>query len=110
MKHIHYLDEEPVPVTEAGAKGINLRWVIGEKDGAENFFMRIISFEPGAVSPAHSHPYEHQTYIIRGKGTVEVDGRTVELKAGDVAFIPPDAHHCFKTEGRMEMICLVPKT
>ena len=104
MKHIHYLEEKAEAITEAGAKGINLRWVIGEKDGAPNFYMRVITFEPGAQSPNHNHPYEHEAYIIRGKGSVEVDGNTVQLSQGDVVYIPPDAHHCFRTTEAMEMI------
>jgi len=104
MKHINYLDEETVEVTEAGAKGINLRWVIGEKDQAPNFFMRVVSFEPQAQSPSHSHPYEHEVYIISGEGLVEVDGKTVALRQGDVVYIPPDAKHCFHTTAAMEML------
>jgi quercetin dioxygenase-like cupin family protein len=104
MKHINYLDEKPLEVTEAGAKGISLRWVIGEEDGAPNVYMRVITFEPSAQSPDHSHPYEHEVYVIRGKGSVEVDGKTVPLTQGDVAYIPPDASHCFRTTEAMEMI------
>jgi quercetin dioxygenase-like cupin family protein len=104
VKHINYLDEKPLEVTEAGAEGINLRWVIGEKDGAPNFFMRTITFAPGARSPNHSHPYEHEIYVIRGKGSVEVDGKTVHLAQGDVVYIPPDANHCFRTKEAMEML------
>ena len=104
MKHIHYLDEKAEEVTEAGANGITLRWVIGEKDGAPNFFMRVITFVPGAQSPNHSHPWEHEIYIIRGEGSVEVDGKTVQLAQGDVVYIPPNANHCFSTTKTMEMI------
>ncbi len=109
MKHINYLDEEPIAVTEAGAEGVSLRWAIGEKDGAENFFMRIVTFEPGGKSPSHSHDYEHEFYVISGRGTAEVESKTVALKTGDVLFIPPNAHHCFRTDEAMEVICLIPK-
>ncbi len=108
MKHIHYKEEEPIPVTEAGAKGITLRWAIGQKDGADNFFMRIIDFEAGAVSPDHSHPYEHEMFVISGRGSVELAGEMRELKVGDVLFVPPGAHHCFKSKDGMEMMCLIP--
>jgi len=109
MKHIHYLDEEAVELTDGGAHGVRMRTVIGEKDGAPNFFMRIISFESGGESPNHSHPWEHENFIISGKGSLEVDGKTVNLKPGDVTFVPPDAHHCFRTTEGMEMMCLIPK-
>jgi len=104
MKHIHYLDEEAIEHTEAGAHGIKMRTVIGEKDGAPNFHMRVISFESGGESPDHSHPWEHENFIISGKGTLEVDGKTVDLKPGDVTFVPPNAHHHFRATEPMEML------
>ena len=104
MKHIHYLDEEAIEMTEEGAHGIKMRWVIAEKDGAPNFYMRIVSFEPGGASPDHSHPWEHENYVISGTGTLEVNGKTVNLKPGDVTFVPPNDHHCFRTTEGMEMI------
>ena len=109
MKHIHYLDEQGEEIKEAGAHGIRLRTVIGEKDGAKNFFMRVVSFADSAASPSHSHPYEHEVFIINGKGTLEVDGKAFPLNPGDVAYVPPDAPHCFRTEEPMEMICVIPK-
>lgn len=109
MKHMHYLEEQAEEIKEAGAHGIHLRTVIGEKDGAPNFYMRVITFAESAASPSHSHPYEHEVFILSGKGTLEVDGETVQLKPGDVALVPPDAPHCFRTEEPMEMICLIPK-
>ena len=104
MKHIHYLDAEAEEVTEAGAHGMKLRTVIGEKDGAPNFYMRVISFEANAVSPNHSHPWEHEAFIIGGTGTVEVDRETMNLKPGDVVYIPPNAHHHFRATEPMEML------
>ena len=104
MKHIHYLDEEAIEMSEAGAHGIKMRTVVGEKDGAPNFYMRIVSFEPGGGSPDHSHPWEHENYVISGRGTVEVDGETVNLEPGYVTFIPPNAHHHFRATESMEML------
>jgi quercetin dioxygenase-like cupin family protein len=104
VKHINYLEEKPEDMKEAGAHGIKLRWVIGEKDGAPNFFMRVVTFDKVASSPSHSHPWEHEVFVLSGKGVLEVDGKEVQLKAGDVAYVPPNAHHCFKTQEPMEMI------
>jgi quercetin dioxygenase-like cupin family protein len=84
MKHIHYLDEDAEDMSEAGAKEIKLRTVIGEKDDVPNFYMRTISFEQGDRSPSHSHDDEHELFVINGSGTAEVDGETIRLKPGDV--------------------------
>lgn len=105
MKHINYLDEEAVEISEAGAHGIKLRTVIGENDGAENFFMRVISFGANASSPAHSHPWEHEVFVLSGSGTLEVEGKKVQLKPGDISFIPGNVEHNFRTDKEpMEMI------
>jgi quercetin dioxygenase-like cupin family protein len=104
MKHIHFLDAEAEEVTEAGAHGIKLRTLIGEKDGAPNFYMRIISLEAGVESPDHSHPWEQENFIISGKGTLEVEGKTVNLRPGDATFIPPNAHHHFQATEPIEML------
>ena len=104
MKHINYLDEKAEEITEAGAKGIKLRTVIGEKEEVPNFHMRIISFEKGGQSPNHSHDYEHELFVINGSGTVEVDGETIRLKPGDVMYVPPNANHCFQTVEPMELL------
>lgn len=104
MKHIHYLDEPPEEVTAAGAEGLKLRTVIGDKEGAPNFCMRIISFEPGGKSPSHSHDYEHEIYVFKGEGSVEVNGEKVNLKPGDVVYVPANADHCFQAEDAMEMV------
>jgi quercetin dioxygenase-like cupin family protein len=104
MKHIHYLDEKTEEVTEAGAHGIKIRTVIGEKDGAPNFYMRVVSFEPGGGSPSHSHSWEHETFVLSGKGTAKVDGEMVDLKQGDVVYVPPNAEHHFEASEAMEMI------
>ena len=104
MKHINYQDEIPEEITVAGAKGVKLRTVIGEKDGAPNFDMRIISFEPGGQSPNHSHNYEHEIYILKGQGSVEVDGKKADLKPGDVVYVPANADHHFQAQDGLEMV------
>ena len=104
MKHIHYQDEIPEEVSVAGAEGVQMRTVIGEKDGAPNFDMRVISFQSGGHSPDHSHDYEHEIYVTKGRGSVEVDGKLVDLKPGDVVYVPANAAHHFKADKELEMV------
>jgi quercetin dioxygenase-like cupin family protein len=104
MKHINYLDTEGQKMEEDGAQGVIVRTVIGQPDGAPNFSMRVISFKTDGATPSHSHPWEHEVFILKGKGTVEVDGKSVPLKPGDVVFIPGNSEHCFHSDGDMEML------
>ena len=104
MKHINYLNVPAEEVTEAGAHGVKIQWLITEKDGAPNFAMRMIVFTPGGESPNHSHASEHEVFIVKGHGTVQVDEKTIILNAGDVVYIPPNIKHHFKADEPMEML------
>ena len=58
-----YQEVKAEPVTDAGAEKANVRWVIAEKDGAKNFFMRVFKIEPGGYTPLHHHPWEHEMFV-----------------------------------------------
>ena len=110
MKITHYKDVPPDPVGEEGASGITVRWVIAEKDGAPNFSMRVFALEPGGYSPHHSHPWEHEVFILEGSGAVVREGQDIPISKGDVLFIPPgEAHQLKNTSAEtLEFICLIP--
>ena len=104
MKHIHYLDQEAEIVDMDGAKGTVIRHIITEKDGAPNFNMRVLNIEPGGKSPDHSHPWEHEFFIISGEGIGVVDNKEVSIKKGDVIYVPPGVQHCIRATGTMEVM------
>ena len=82
-----------------------MKWVISEKDGAENFFMRVIEAEAGAQGPPlHDHPYEHEMYILDGQGVVVGEKNEAPFKTGDVVFIPPNEKHQLKFQGALKFI------
>ena len=89
MKHISYTDVEGRKVEEAGAHGVTIRTVIGEPDGAPNFSMRVISFEKEGATPNHSHPWEHEVFILKGKGRVEVTAKWSHSSRGTWCSFPP---------------------
>ena len=77
--------------------GVIMRWAISEKDGARDFYMRIIEAEPGTEGPAmHSHSYEHEMYILEGEGSVIGQDGERAFKSGDVIYIAPDEPHRLK--------------
>lgn len=90
---------------EKYAEGVRIRQLISEKDGAENFFMRLFEVEHGAPSPpAHAHPWEHEIYILEGQGLVIGDNGEKPFKTGDVIFIPPNERHQLKQQGALRFI------
>jgi quercetin dioxygenase-like cupin family protein len=59
-----------------------------------------IDFDPGAVSPKHTHPGEEIIYVLEGSLEYQVEGKPpVTLKAGDVLFIPAGTIHAAKNVG-----------
>jgi quercetin dioxygenase-like cupin family protein len=104
MKHIHYLDQEPEKTENDGAQGAVIRHLITEKDGAPNFNMRVVSLERGGRSPNHSHPWEHEFFILSGRGIGEVDHKEENLKPGDALYVPPNVQHCIRAIEAMEVI------
>ena len=110
MKVTHYREIPRDPVGEEGASGITVRRVISEKDGADNFSMRVFEVEPGGYSPYHDHPWEHEVFILEGSGSLVQGGEEVPFSKGDVIFIPPGEEHQMKnsSEETLEFICLIP--
>ena len=105
-----YRDAKPEKVGDPGAKGATIRWVISEREGAKNFAMRVFEIEPQGTTPYHNHPWEHEIFILEGKGNVVLKEKEIVCQKGDVIFIPPLEEHCFKntSSGKMELICVVP--
>jgi len=107
-----FREGEPVKVKSANevesekmSEGVKIRWVISEKDGAENFYMRVIEVEPGGQGPPlHDHPYEHEMYILEGQGTVVGEDGEKSFKSGDVIFIPPNEKHQLKHKAALRFI------
>ena len=104
--------EVSIDEVKEGAKNTYVQWLITEKDGAKNFFMRLFTIEPGGYTPLHSHNWEHEVFILEGEGKVMSNGKEMLFKSGDVIFIPPNEGHQFLNTGKnsLRFICLVPKT
>jgi quercetin dioxygenase-like cupin family protein len=99
-------------VTMEGAAGCRVRWLIGEGDKAPNFAMREFEVEPGGHTPKHFHDYEHEVYVVAGRGTI-VDGDLERpLNAGDVVLVSPNDVHQFRNTGTepMRFLCLIPNS
>lgn len=91
--------------------GVLKREVINASDGAPNFCMRVFDLEPGRSTPSHSHAWEHEVYVLAGKGVaVDSEGKEKEISRDSVVFVPPDEHHCFKNTSfeTLRFICVIP--
>lgn len=112
MKLNHFEEVAQKPVEMTGAEKCHVRWLVGKEDGAPNFSMRQFEVEAGGFTPRHSHPYEHEVFVLAGEGTV-LSGETEHvIRAGDVIYVSPDEVHQFRNTGsdRLSFLCLIPNS
>jgi quercetin dioxygenase-like cupin family protein len=105
-----WADVKAEPVTMEGASGVKVRWLIDERRGARNFAMRVFEVAPGGHTPFHKHGYEHEVYVMHGKGALKLDGDERALEPGDIVWAPPNEMHQFRNAGAEPFIfmCLIP--
>ncbi len=98
------------PVVIEGAKDVEIRWLISREDGAEKFAMRMFEIQPGGHTPLHTHPHEHEVFIVQGRGTFICEGQEYEFGPEHVIFVPGGLEHCFKNTGDsiLRFLCLIP--
>ena len=106
MKVSKYLDTKPIQELP----GVVKREVINADDGAPNFCMRVFDVEPGSSTPSHSHGWEHEIFVVSGRGVVVGEGKETQIAKDSVIFVPPDEHHCFMNNGDevLRFICVIP--
>lgn len=110
MKVVPYWEVAAESIEDPTASGVKMRWVISQKDGAENFAMRVVEISPEGYSPLHRHAHEHEVFVLKGKGILTCEGEDTPLIQGDVAFILPNEEHQFRNTGqdKLEFLCLIP--
>ena len=110
MKLKHYTEIELEDVTMDGARKAHIRWLIARKDGAPNFAMRMFEVEPGGFTPYHSHEWEHENFIVEGKGALVTEEGEHPFKPGDVIYVEPHLKHNYKNTGdtTLKFLCLIP--
>lgn len=92
-----------------GAENCKMQELLTESSGAPNFAMRLFELEPEGHTPQHSHPWEHEIYILQGQGEVRGETR-IPFKASDALLIPPNSLHQFYNSGSepLKFLCLIP--
>jgi quercetin dioxygenase-like cupin family protein len=107
----HYTDIAAEPVAMAGAENVTIRWLLGKDSPAPNFWLRLFEVRPGGHSPYHAHPYEHEVFVLEGKGRINAPGASRPLSAGSFALVEPNEEHQFENigDGPLKFLCLVPK-
>ncbi|NOZ89396.1 MAG: cupin domain-containing protein [Crenarchaeota archaeon] len=107
-----YTDVEAEDATVPGGgrlEGVRIRWLVRREDGAPTFAMRLFEMEPGAVIPAHEHPWEHEIFVLDGDVEVCIEERCYQLRRGWFLYIPPNVSHSYRAGSKgAQFLCIIP--
>jgi quercetin dioxygenase-like cupin family protein len=92
------------------ANQVSETWMIGKKEGAENFAFRYYQIGPGGHSRKEQHPYDHGILVLQGSGEVLLGEDTFSISRGDIIHITPDATHQISnpTGKPLGFLCVIP--
>ncbi|MGY4686753.1 cupin domain-containing protein [Petrotoga sp. DB-2] len=102
---------KPLIINNETAKDVEKRILIGKSNyGAPNFVMRLFTVKPGGYSPRHSHRWEHEIFIVKGKAEVYDGEKYNSVEAGSFIYVPGGIEHQLKNAGdeELEFICVIP--
>lgn len=110
MKVIHYSDIPPIAMDNDRVKNVAGQVLIGREDGAKNFCMRRFEIGPEGFTPRHSHDWEHEVWVLQGRGEVFIEDQWQMLEKDTAVFVPPNVEHQFRNTGDtpFSFLCLVP--
>ena len=109
-KAVHYTDI-PAQVFGETAPGVTIRWVIDEEhDGAPFYALRVIEVGPGGHTPDHTHPFEHENFVVDGRGRVLIGEIWHDVVPGSVVFVPAGVRHTYVNAGEVpfRFLCGIP--
>jgi quercetin dioxygenase-like cupin family protein len=84
LQLLHFAEIPPFAMIE----GVEARPIFGERA-----MLNLVTFEPGATVPAHSHPHEQLGVVLRGMQALVIDGVAHELGPMDGYVIPGGLEH-----------------
>jgi quercetin dioxygenase-like cupin family protein len=107
-KHAYEVPAEDIE----GLPGVTVRWLWAEKDGAPHFALRLFEVQPGESTFYHTHPHEHELYVLSGQALLKGKEGEQELGADDTAFVPGNEEHQFINAGQdvLRFLCAIPLT
>ena len=79
--------------------GVTVRWLVSEQGEGVNFALRLYEMEPGATTTAQCHYWEHEVFVLSGRGVVVGGVGELPLGEGDVVYVPPAERHRFVNRG-----------
>jgi quercetin dioxygenase-like cupin family protein len=94
-----FVDERDVPEVMT-RPGIYARTIADQKLGATGATVMMVRAAPDARVPLHVHRVEETVVMFEGRIWIEIDKEHRVVGPGETVIIPPEAPHCWGTEGR----------
>jgi quercetin dioxygenase-like cupin family protein len=110
MKLVKWRDVDAQNVEVEGAVNTKIRVLVGPETGAPNFVMRLFDIGPEGSTPYHVHDWEHEMFVVSGRGVCVTEDGETPLEPEDAVFMPGGRKHCFRSTGDevLRVICLIP--
>jgi quercetin dioxygenase-like cupin family protein len=105
---VKHVKDIPAQAVKAGEL-TSIQVLISAQEGP-NFAMRRFVMEPGGGMPKHTNTLEHEQYVLQGHAVVGIGDEELEVKAGDIVFIPEGIPHWYHNIGEenFEFLCIIP--
>ena len=98
-----------LPLYRAAAPNVRDNLILVDaQDGAENLSVGIGVYNKGQASEFHTHTNEEEVMIyLKGEGVMRLeDGTAVDLKRGDITYVPAGESHQLTNTGDGEFVFL----
>ena len=92
------------------ANGVRMTRSLSDACGMRQTGVHLVRVEPGRESTEyHTHSHDEEwIYVLSGRATADIDGRTTEVKAGDfMGFVAGSAPHTMKNDSGEDLVYLV---
>jgi len=90
-----------------GGAGIFRVLIDEEISGAKNFSLLVNTSKAGTKGEEHKHEVEHCWYILSGRGTVYLDGKSFKIEPEMAIFIPANMLHKLDAEPDEDLTYIV---
>lgn len=97
---------------KTGQIPVSVQWLLGETEGAPNYELRYLTFPVGASTVYHDHSWEHEVFVVKGKGKIKTEQGETAVKAQDaILLLPNEPHQIINTslDETFDIICVVPR-
>lgn len=70
----------------------------------------LLCYEPGQGTPVHQHPQQDEIFhVIEGRGSMNIDGDEVAVKAGSMLIVPAESRHGVAAASDSRLVMLIYK-